>query len=59
MTARASGAPRAGVASAISYLQNEDACNEGQATLIYLAEEMARDLYSALDAINIPNGVIK
>ena len=49
----------AGVSSAIAYLENEDACKEGQATLIYLAEELASDLYTALDGVNIPNGEIK
>lgn len=46
-----------GMMNAIAFLENEDACKEGQATLIYLAEELASGLYSALDAINRPDEV--
>ena len=48
-----------GVMSAIAYLENEGACTEGRMALTFLAEELATDLYNALDTINIPNGEIK
>ena len=48
-----------GVMSAIAYLENEGACTEGRMALVYLAEELASELYDALDTINIPNGEIK
>lgn len=46
-----------GIMNAIAFLENEDACKEGQATLIYLAEDLAGDLYSALDSVNHPEEV--
>ncbi len=46
-----------GIMNAIAFLENEDACREGQATLIYLAEELAGDLYTALDTVSRPEGV--
>lgn len=46
-----------GMMNAIAHLQNEEACKEGQATLIYLAEELAAELSTALDAVNRPEEV--
>ena len=48
-----------GVMNAIAYLENEGACTEGRMALTFLAEELATDLYNALDTVNIPNGEIK
>lgn len=44
----------AGIASAIAYLENEGACGEGQCTLIFIAEELAAEINSALDSVNLP-----
>lgn len=48
-----------GVLNAIAHLENENACTEGRMALVYLAEELAGQLYDALDTVNIPNGEIK
>ena len=48
-----------GVMNTIAFLENEMACEEGRTTLVYLAEELAIDLYRALDSVNIPAGEIK
>jgi len=45
-----------GVMNAIAFLENEERCDEGKAALIYLAEELATDLYGALDCTRIPKG---
>lgn len=47
-----------GVMSAIAYLENQDECRDGQAALIFLAEEMAHQLNNSLDIVNIPKGEI-
>lgn len=38
-----------GVLNAIAFLENQDACREGQATLIFIAEEIGQQLESDLD----------
>lgn len=44
----------AGVTAAIAYLTNDGGCEEGQAALIYLAEDLAIQLHTALDIVNLP-----
>jgi len=46
-----------GVLKACAFLVDEGACKEGQDTLIYLCEALARDLSNALDAVNRPYAV--
>lgn len=48
----------AGVMAAVSYLENADECRDGQAALIFLAEELACQLNTSLDSVNIPKGQI-
>jgi hypothetical protein len=43
-----------GVLNAIAYLENDDACEDGQAALIFLAEEMAQEVFTDLDSVNLP-----
>jgi hypothetical protein len=47
-----------GILSAIAHLQNSDECREGKAALIFLAEELAKDLNTGLDSTRIPKGVV-
>lgn len=43
-----------GVLTAIDHLQNEDACKAGQASLIEVAMDLARELENSLDSVNAP-----
>ncbi|SHK23150.1 hypothetical protein SAMN05444000_1232 [Shimia gijangensis] len=43
-----------GVIQAIAYLEGENACQAGQAALIYIAEDMIKEIDNALDALNLP-----
>jgi hypothetical protein len=43
-----------GVLNAIAYLENESACGAGRTALVYMAEELAEQIYSGLDCINLP-----
>ena len=47
-----------GIMTAVAYLVNEDACQEGQAALIYMADEMAKEIFVALDSVNLPGRTI-
>jgi hypothetical protein len=44
----------AGVMRAAAHLENAGTCNEGRVTLIYMAEELAEELYRALDIVSLP-----
>ncbi|SDX21353.1 hypothetical protein [Roseicitreum antarcticum] len=48
-----------GLLNAVAYLQGASECQHGQAALIYVAENMARDLNDRLDSLNIPTGEIQ
>jgi hypothetical protein len=43
-----------GVVSAILFLESEGACAEGQCALIYMAEDLAAEINTALDSVNLP-----
>lgn len=46
----------AGVMRAVAHLENEGGCDEGRATLVFLADELAQKLCTALDYVNVPKG---
>jgi hypothetical protein len=43
-----------GVVSAIAFLESEGACAAGQCALIYIAEDLAAEINTALDSVNLP-----
>lgn len=45
-----------GVMRAVAHLENEGGCEEGRATLVFLADELANELCTALDCVNLPKG---
>ncbi|MCC5968403.1 MAG: hypothetical protein JJU15_00465 [Pararhodobacter sp.] len=45
-----------GIMNAIAFLENEGRCEEGRVALVYLAEELAAQLNTALDSVNLPKG---
>ena len=47
-----------GVLSAIGFLNNEGHCEDGQTALIDVAEQLAKELDSALDSVNLPRGAL-
>jgi len=47
-----------GIIAAIACLEDNGTCKQGQAALIFMAEELASDLYNALDCTRIPNGEV-
>ncbi|WP_127113066.1 hypothetical protein [Shimia sediminis] len=43
-----------GVIKAISHLEGCNGCGDGQAALIYIAEDMIKEIDKALDSVNLP-----
>ena len=42
-----------GVVEAIAYLENEKVCENGKCAMIYIAKEIAGQLFTGLDSVNL------
>lgn len=45
-----------GIMRAAAHLESEGGCEEGRATLVFLADDLANEMCTALDYVNIPKG---
>ena len=43
-----------GVIQAIAHLESQESCKEGQSALIFIAEDMIKEIDRDLDCVNLP-----